>query len=82
MYVISLVRLKKNLWLFLKILAILILVGLVLPRVLGFVSDWVSPRSVGASGKSLASSFSQVLSGIADRLNPYVETLKDYYRGK
>lgn len=84
MYVISLVKLRKNLGLFLKILAVLIIVGLLLPRVLSMLSGWASP-SMGWLKSSLLAVirwFSDVFAAIGERLEPYVETLKDYYRGR
>ena len=84
MYVISLVKIRKNLWLLLRILVVLVLVGLVLPKVVSYVGQWISPKTgwLGSVFSSLAQWFGGGLEKLSLRLDPYVQTLKDYYRAK
>lgn len=84
MYVISLVKIRKNFWLFLRILAMLIVIGLVLPRFISAVGKWMSPGVgwINSRAQSIVAWFGDALAVVSERLSPFVETLKQYYQGK
>ena len=82
MYVISLVKLRKKLGLFLLVLVGLVVLGFVLPRVISVVARWLSPAT-GWLGAMFAAAFDwtrDMFVSLGERLQPFVETLKEYYR--
>jgi hypothetical protein len=82
-YVISLVKLRKKFGLFLLVLVGLVLLGFVLPRAIAIVARWLAPAAGWLKATFLAAVdwTRGVLVGLGGRLEPFVETLKEYYRG-
>jgi len=83
-YVISLVKLRKKFGLFLLVLVGLVLLGFVLPRAIAILGKWLAPATgwLKATFVAAADWTKDLFAGLGERLEPFVQTLKDYYRGK
>jgi len=84
MYVVSLVKLKKNLLTCAKVLVVLVILGLILPKMLAIAGDYVSPASSTAwkAVSGVATRIRSGVEGVFQNVEPFIHTLKDYYRGK
>ncbi len=83
-YVISLVALRKKFRLFLLILIGLVVLGFVLPRVIALLGKWLAPATGWLKSRATAAVnwTKGVFTGFGERLEPFVETLKQYYQGR
>lgn len=84
MYVISLVALRRKFGLFLLILVGLVILGFVLPRAVALLARWFAPATGWLKATLLAAVnwTKDLFAGVSERLEPFVQTLKDYYQGR